>query len=152
MTGATCSATCAKLGFTVAGIEYGSECYCGNWLDNQPTKADDSKCSKACAGDATQSCGGSWLLTVYAKGTLKIMGPPAVVDKVDKFQSIGCWTDSSDARALMGKWPSLNKNTIQGCAAQCASYSYFGVEYGSEVRSPLVDSHPCSIELTSLFS
>jgi glucan endo-1,3-alpha-glucosidase len=39
------------------------QCYCGNTLGAQASATD---CNVACAGDATQMCGGSWRLSVYA--------------------------------------------------------------------------------------
>jgi hypothetical protein len=90
----------------------------------------------ACAGDASKMCGGPWLLSVYSAGIPKIAGPPTVVSTVGAYNSIGCWTDSVSARALGGKVPALGaNNTVEGCAAACTGYNFFGVEYGEEVSS-----------------
>lgn len=62
-----CVDYCASKGFSVAGTEYGGECYCGNQLSTLE-KLDDAKCAMACKGDAGQTCGGDWALTLYAKG------------------------------------------------------------------------------------
>lgn len=62
-----CVNFCNSRGFSVAGTEYGGECYCGNGL-NKLEKLDDSKCSFACKGDAGQKCGGDWALSLYTKG------------------------------------------------------------------------------------
>jgi hypothetical protein len=62
-----CVDYCAAKGFAVAGTEYGGECFCGNSL-SPLEKLDDGECATACKGDANQTCGGSWALSVYAKG------------------------------------------------------------------------------------
>ncbi|KAK3996051.1 hypothetical protein QBC44DRAFT_319064 [Cladorrhinum sp. PSN332] len=62
-----CVNFCSEKGFSVAGTEYGGECYCGNGL-NKLEKLDDSKCSFTCKGDASQKCGGDWALSLYTKG------------------------------------------------------------------------------------
>jgi hypothetical protein len=62
-----CVTYCASKGFSVAGTEFGGECFCGNGL-SPLEKLDDGECSMACKGDAAQTCGGNWALSVYAKG------------------------------------------------------------------------------------
>ncbi|AEO69191.1 uncharacterized protein THITE_2119320 [Thermothielavioides terrestris NRRL 8126] len=62
-----CVNYCASKGFSIAGTEYGGECYCGNGLSSLD-KLDEASCSMACKGDAGQTCGGNWALTLYTKG------------------------------------------------------------------------------------
>ena len=66
---ATCAQLCLSKGFSFAGVEYGAECYCSNTGPGSgvAVKA-DSQCSKACAGNARQNCGGSMALQVYRLG------------------------------------------------------------------------------------
>ncbi|KAK4222198.1 hypothetical protein QBC38DRAFT_513108 [Podospora fimiseda] len=66
-----CVNFCSEKGFSVAGTEYGGECYCGNAL-NKLEKLDDSKCSFTCKGDASQKCGGDWALSLYTKGGTQV--------------------------------------------------------------------------------
>ena len=61
-----CVTYCKKEGYTLAGTEYGGQCYCGNELDGS-SKLDESECSMACEGDASSMCGGSWALSVYSE-------------------------------------------------------------------------------------
>ncbi|KAL2063424.1 hypothetical protein VTL71DRAFT_5229 [Oculimacula yallundae] len=58
-----CAAVCS--GYTLFGVEYGRECYCGNKLNAGSISAPASECSIACKGDATQTCGGSKRLNLY---------------------------------------------------------------------------------------
>ncbi|KIM22026.1 hypothetical protein M408DRAFT_298217 [Serendipita vermifera MAFF 305830] len=69
----TCVDACLAAGFTVAGVEYASECYCGNAIP--PVAATDG-CIMKCDGDAAHLCGGPDRLNVYQKQAT----PPADPD------------------------------------------------------------------------
>ncbi|TVY20777.1 WSC domain-containing protein [Lachnellula arida] len=66
-----CVAYCAQAGYSMAGTEYGGQCFCGNSLSTS-TKLADSSCATACEGDASQTCGGSWSLSVYSNAAPKV--------------------------------------------------------------------------------
>lgn len=61
-----CIAYCASAGFSIAGTEYGGQCFCGNSLSEKDV-AEESACEMPCEGDASQMCGGSMALSVYSK-------------------------------------------------------------------------------------
>ncbi|EIN08471.1 WSC-domain-containing protein, partial [Punctularia strigosozonata HHB-11173 SS5] len=65
---AACTSYCADLNYTMAGVEYGSECYCSSsWAsDTAPSLIDSSECDYACSGAPALTCGGSWALQVYS--------------------------------------------------------------------------------------
>ncbi|ODN89698.1 WSC domain-containing protein [Cryptococcus wingfieldii CBS 7118] len=65
MTPQVCIAACQAKGYTIAGIEYSSECYCANAFSTGSVAADDSSCSMSCSGDALQTCGGSRRLSTW---------------------------------------------------------------------------------------
>ncbi|TVY40413.1 WSC domain-containing protein [Lachnellula occidentalis] len=65
-----CVAYCAQAGYSMAGTEYGGQCFCGNSLSTT-TKLADSSCATPCEGDASQTCGGSWSLSVYSNAAPK---------------------------------------------------------------------------------
>ncbi|KZV98398.1 WSC-domain-containing protein [Exidia glandulosa HHB12029] len=71
MTPAVCQARCASLGFKLAGVEYGQECYCGNSLVNGAAKVDAAQCSMACKGDGKQKCGAADRIQVFQRTTAK---------------------------------------------------------------------------------
>ena len=90
MTPALCQNACASRSFSIAGIEYSSECYCmpfspslvslsdtgsfsgGNsFSNNLGATIADSSCSMSCSGDASQKCGGSWTLSIFKRGPSK---------------------------------------------------------------------------------
>ncbi|ATZ51432.1 hypothetical protein BCIN_07g00710 [Botrytis cinerea B05.10] len=60
-----CVAYCEGKGYSVAGTEYGGQCFCGQNLPSQTLNA--SECVMACEGDANEICGGSLALSVYSK-------------------------------------------------------------------------------------
>lgn len=60
-----CVTYCKGKGWALAGTEYGGQCYCGNSLSGSEL-LDESSCSMPCEGAASQTCGGSWALSVYS--------------------------------------------------------------------------------------
>ena len=64
MTPQKCQALC--VGYNYAGVQYYSECYCGNTLGFQLRP--DSECNTPCSGDSSQECGGGWRNSVYSLG------------------------------------------------------------------------------------
>ncbi|OAA65943.1 legume lectin domain containing protein [Niveomyces insectorum RCEF 264] len=64
MTEAYCARFCA--GYTYFGVEYADQCFCGNQLSAGSARVDDAQCTFACAGRATELCGGSNLLNVFS--------------------------------------------------------------------------------------
>lgn len=53
MTVAGCINACAANGYSSAGVEYASECYCDN-KDYPIGQSDGSYCDMPCSGDATE--------------------------------------------------------------------------------------------------
>lgn len=68
VTSTGCIAACESKGFTMAGTEYGQECYCGNSLVGS-TQKDASVCNMNCQGDTSQVCGGRLALNVFQKSS-----------------------------------------------------------------------------------
>lgn len=65
MTLESCASFCS--GFSMFGVEYGRECYCGNTLRTGSVKAtDQAGCSFTCPGDGTEFCGAGNRLQLYA--------------------------------------------------------------------------------------
>ncbi|ODO07533.1 glucan endo-1,3-alpha-glucosidase agn1 [Cryptococcus wingfieldii CBS 7118] len=61
-----CVNECTKLGYTMAGTEFGDECYCANsYSGNGGGLADDSTCGMGCGGDSSETCGTTWYLNLY---------------------------------------------------------------------------------------
>ncbi|KAH9052789.1 WSC domain-containing protein [Lactarius vividus] len=61
----SCVSTCQAQSFTIAGLEFGQECWCGNQIQSPGASISQSSCNKACTGDNTEVCGGPDALQVY---------------------------------------------------------------------------------------
>jgi len=63
----SCMNTCAASGYDYAGLQNGGQCFCGSESDlgTYGQAADDSECNKACTGNSSQTCGGSWRNSVW---------------------------------------------------------------------------------------
>ena len=126
-----CTSQCLGAGYTIAGLEYGVECWCGNIMATQGVKqANDAPCSMACGGNANEMCGSSYTLSIYSNQTIIQPIQPATVGS---FTSLGCYNDSVNARILQDAQPALGQATsLETCAQKCAGYTYFGAEYAKE--------------------
>lgn len=71
MTEESCIAFCGGKGAAYAGIEYGSECYCGNTLDSTAAAAPAGDCNMGCSGNVTEACGAGNRLTVFSNPNIK---------------------------------------------------------------------------------
>lgn len=64
-----CIQLCLQSGFLYAGVQYGSECFCGNLEPPAAAKlVDGAECSYACVGEPEQTCGGYFAMNVYETG------------------------------------------------------------------------------------
>ncbi|XP_071103917.1 uncharacterized protein [Haliotis cracherodii] len=93
-----CMAMCRQKGYTVSGVEYGSECYCDNNF-NWGLKKPDSDCGMPCKGDPQQYCGASYRLAVY--------GPrPYIPGEGQNGVASSCqpWCATADAFSSQPKW------------------------------------------------
>ncbi|KAF8307706.1 WSC-domain-containing protein [Clavulina sp. PMI_390] len=66
----SCLNACQNLGYTMGGVEYGSQCYCANSLTTSTNpsvgqSAPSTDCSMVCSGDSTQTCGNGNRIMVY---------------------------------------------------------------------------------------
>ncbi|RDW73720.1 hypothetical protein BP5796_07162 [Coleophoma crateriformis] len=62
----SCLTACKASGFKYFGVEYGSECWCGNRIKRTSIlAADQSSCNYPCPGNPSELCGGGWRLNVY---------------------------------------------------------------------------------------
>ena len=60
---AQCASLCACAGYAFAGVQYGSECYCG---DAYGSAGESTECSDACSADDDDACGGYYCNSIYA--------------------------------------------------------------------------------------
>ncbi|WWD16948.1 hypothetical protein CI109_101380 [Kwoniella shandongensis] len=141
MTQATCAAFCASKGHSIAGLEYSTECWCGDALTNGASLLKTSEgCNMPCGGASNTVCGGSGVLTLIvselATQTLNAELTSRIVTLPTGWSaaSSSCIQEGSSGRALGSASTSSSDMTIGKCLDFCdaAGWQYAGIEYGSE--------------------
>ncbi|KAF5007753.1 hypothetical protein FDECE_5925 [Fusarium decemcellulare] len=141
MTPQKCIATCIENGFTIAGLEYSEECYCGNALNNAASKTTESDCNMACAGDKSQMCGAGNRLSLYSNGDFVIYPVPVAKedDLPGDWEYKGCVFDNNNPYVLEWLWEdapnyATSNMSIDFCLERCQRFGYSagGVEYGRQ--------------------
>jgi hypothetical protein len=133
MTLESCASFCT--GYNFFGVEYGSQCYCGYSLNADAVYEGSSDCAMGCAGNASETCGGNWRLTVYnASTTVSKPAPPTIPATVAGYTSMGCWSDNVSGRALGNVYYNDTAMTLELCAqvAKSNGAEYWGAEYAQE--------------------
>jgi len=85
----SCVQTCAALGYSIAGMEYFTQCYCGNSMINQAVTAPETECNTACGGNSAEMCGGGDRMSIYSNETTLIITP---IPKTQTTGRPGSWT------------------------------------------------------------
>lgn len=70
VTSSKCASYCEAKGFSIAGTEYGGQCFCGNKLVGSK-QLSETQCNMPCEGNAKETCGGPDALSVYTKAKAK---------------------------------------------------------------------------------
>ncbi|VVC31413.1 Hypothetical protein CINCED_3A008702 [Cinara cedri] len=68
-----CLDLCLQSGFVYAGVEYGTECFCGNETPEWSSKLPDTFCDMQCPGNQSQICGGHYTINVFKTGVSKFI-------------------------------------------------------------------------------
>jgi hypothetical protein len=132
MTVDKCASFCSN--FQFFGVEYGTECYCGNSRDGASREVSAADCSLPCpggagqTGSAGQTCGAGDRLNLYTVANRTTVQGPATLSGVT---SLGCFVDTAD-RILPNSIISTDDMTAAKCAVNCAGYEYFGTQWGRE--------------------
>jgi hypothetical protein len=152
MTPQLCQSYCTGLGLSLSGVEYSSECYCGNVLSNGATLG-STNCNMICPGDESQICGGPGALSVFKhipgnttntnSSTTPTPTEPPVSSTVSSsatstpttdFEYMGCAFEGIGRRALTGGFLFSDNMTPEMCQTHCRSLSLplAGIEYSKE--------------------
>lgn len=83
MTVSNCCAACQSAGYSLSGIEYSQECWCGNLFSGNggpapPTPDGLFGCNMLCTGNNSEYCGGSNRLNVYRLANTTVSTPKPV--------------------------------------------------------------------------
>ncbi|KAF8264818.1 WSC domain-containing protein [Lactarius quietus] len=133
-----CISICQYVRNTVyAGVENGVDCYCGNVLTSGAATAPASDCNTPCAGNSTETCGGSNSLNLYWNGHPP-PPQPTIVQNVDNEWGVeACFNDSTTARTLSAQVSVQGgpyNNTVRNCLGACKAeyYLYAGLELAQQ--------------------
>ncbi|KAF9419020.1 hypothetical protein HW555_004347 [Spodoptera exigua] len=67
----SCLDICIQAGFMYAGVQYASECFCGENLPQASAAVAEHLCDMKCPGNVTQHCGGYFTMNIYETGLSK---------------------------------------------------------------------------------
>jgi hypothetical protein len=152
-----CLNWCAQNGYTLCGMEYSSECYGGNSLQNGAALSKGSSNSDMqCSGNQAQVCGGPSKLTLFAVPSAisslnaDLNGPAGGATSTQSsagsqatgatgsipspWQAAGAIAEGINGRALTGGSISGSDMTYEKCLAWCSQqgFTICGMEYSSE--------------------
>ncbi|KAI8806739.1 WSC domain-containing protein [Cladochytrium replicatum] len=155
MTVEKCTSFCSAKGYTLAGLEYSNECWCGNKIEFSNSPIAENECDLKCAGNAQQTCGGEDAISVWSSNGHPVISRPSVqiTGIPDGCSYIGCHQDNLQLRALSAGVSYAGKMTPAACAAACLAQNYeiAGAEYswecycGNYIRYKPVDASQCFI-------
>ncbi|XP_073947203.1 xylosyltransferase oxt [Choristoneura fumiferana] len=66
-----CLDICVQAGFPYAGVQYASECFCGEIEPPQSAKVLDEACDMKCPAEPSNTCGGYFTMNVFETGLAK---------------------------------------------------------------------------------
>uniref|UniRef100_A0A0W0GFC0 WSC domain-containing protein n=1 Tax=Moniliophthora roreri TaxID=221103 RepID=A0A0W0GFC0_MONRR len=130
-----CLDVCAKYGFSLAGVEYGDQCFCGTTLNSQATLADGHAhaCNMTCTANPHEVCGGSYAINVYEHAQ--------PLSECGNWTLVGCAAEPKWREGEPRNLPfhpdqniPISEMTVEKCLAGCARshYTCAGLEYGQE--------------------
>ncbi|KAI0641646.1 hypothetical protein C8Q79DRAFT_918971 [Trametes meyenii] len=133
----SCIASCQSQNFTLAGLEFGVQCFCGNTLIDGAVTGDEDTCNMACGGNSVEACGGPNRLSVYTStGNVVALPVPTPLNSTlpGQWQFKGCLQEPNNARVFPYQNIYTNNNTVEACLNQCAAFGYpaAGMEFGDE--------------------
>lgn len=68
-----CLDICIQAGFPFAGVQYGTECFCGEDVPQATSEVPNSSCDMMCPGDTSKNCGGYFTMNVFETGLAKFI-------------------------------------------------------------------------------
>lgn len=151
MTVETCQDFCKGLGYKYAGLEISNECYCDNYLLNNPVIStgtlNQGMCYWQCSGDKLQYCGGQARIDIYNNTAMNPLPMPSIQRASGTYGYKGCYVELNQARALANGSLAADTMTPDVCRKYCLGkgMKWFGVEYGREVSLYF----PCELRINT---
>jgi len=76
-----CVHTCNQANYLFAGVQYGSQCFCGNRTGSLGTVS-ETECNRTCTGNADEVCGGVDRNSVYLSRTTNYLNSTIITSVV----------------------------------------------------------------------
>ncbi|KAK6596307.1 WSC domain-containing protein [Botrytis cinerea] len=128
MTVESCIQNCITAGYSIAGMEYYTQCYCDSAIINLGALASsDSQCNTPCGGNVNQMCGGGDRMSIYSNQTNLIVRQLPVIQNTSlpgSWKYKGCLTDDAVNRVFPYQIELANNNTATNCLSLCSQYGY----------------------------
>ncbi|KAL0822523.1 hypothetical protein ABMA28_004572 [Loxostege sticticalis] len=86
----SCLDICVQAGFPYAGVQYASECFCGDSPPLESAKIEDELCDMKCPANPAETCGGYFTMNIFQTGLEKFIPrvPLAVNQKKESVRII----------------------------------------------------------------
>ncbi len=107
----SCRSTCASKGFTFAGVQYKTHCFCDNTVGTYG-RISTANCNTRCAGNLGELCGGG-----YANGVWRAVMPLTRMEEADE--------------AAPGAAPVVNVNADGSSQTQLSTGALVGIVIGA---------------------
>ena len=133
----SCTVACQMAGYSVAGMEFSKQCFCGNAIVQGGSPAlSENDCNNACGGNSAEKCGGANRMSIYSSGPLKYYPPPSPQksDLPGSWTYQGCLSEGANGRVFQYQSILSQTNSAQSCLSQCQKFGFpaGGMEYGQE--------------------
>ncbi|KAI8478718.1 hypothetical protein Bbelb_435530 [Branchiostoma belcheri] len=151
--------TYAGLQYTYAGLQYGTECFCGDSF-GQFGAAPESECTTPCAGDAGQVCGNGWKNSIYTSAggrcTLENWNgcymagspsqhlPPVLSARITTARSFSFRYGKVEAW-VYGDWPKSGEIDIVETRGNRNLYASWGASLGVDVTTSTLHWGPSGV-------
>ena len=138
MTVETCVDFCISNGYSIAGTEYVTQCYCGNSIPSSdaPIAGLVGACTDKCGGDDTEYCGGYGAISLYKKcgSTCQNaeVGGPSASSATSASSSVG--TSASAASSSSGNIV-ISSNKVAAASTTAATVPVSSVASSSTIAA-----------------
>jgi hypothetical protein len=161
MTIPKCLSYCTTQGYQYAGLEFATQCWCGNaLLGGASLSLTSQNCNMKCGGDS-QICGGPDCLNIFVNPSLAVVSstPVSVATSQPTIALPSGWSlastvgiaEGTTGRALQGAMIDTPDMTVPKCLNYCTTqgFQYAGLQYSTQCWCGSSFSGGASLSLTS---